>query len=318
MKKLLVAMLSTVMVMSLVACGGTEEVTDESPVQVEAEVVVEEKKEAEAVEEKQEAVAETEEKQETTVEETTDSGYMWDNIPQIEAPDMSNTVWTFAGAYIDGVEMTQEDYDSALQAYGGSLQFVFDDNGGAQMVQGGGTLQGTYSYGESESVSVAFDNNGTELQYICLFTEDEDIFMLAFTDPDNCVYFRAEEQEVVAEETSAEENVIELDMANTTWNFAGGFIDSVEMTEEEATAVLEQYGGVLQFVFDDGEGVQMIQGGGTLEGSWAYTEDNTVGVLFELEEGDLFYLCSFTEHEGQIIMIAISDETGENGIYFAQ
>lgn len=318
MKKLLVAMLSTVMVMSLVACGGTEEVTDESPVQVEAEVVVEEKKEAEAVEEKQEAVAETEEKQETTVEETTDSGYMWDNIPQIEAPDMSNTVWTFAGAYIDGVEMTQEDYDSALQAYGGSLQFVFDDNGGAQMVQGGGTLQGTYSYGESESVSVAFDNNGTELQYICLFTEDEDIFMLAFTDPDNCVYFRAEEQEVVAEETSAEENVIELDMANTTWNFAGGFIDSVEMTEEEATAVLEQYGGVLQFVFDDGEGVQMIQGGGTLEGSWAYTEDNTVGVLFELEEGDLFYLCSFTEYEGQIIMIAISDETGENGIYFAQ
>ena len=186
------------------------------------------------------------------------------------------------------------------------------------MVQGGGTLQGTYSYGESESVSVAFDNNGTELQYICLFTEDEDIFMLAFTDPDNCVYFRAEEQEVVAEETSVEENVIELDMANTTWNFAGGFIDSVEMTEEEATAVLEQYGGVLQLVFDDGEGVQMIQGGGTLEGSWAYTEDNTVGVLFELEEGDLFYLCSFTEHEGQIIMIAISDETGENGIYFAQ
>ena len=318
MKKLLVAMLSTVMVMSLVACGGTEEVTDESPVQVEAEVVVEEKKEAEAVEEKQEAVAETEEKLETTVAETTDSGYMWDNIPQIEAPDMSNTVWTFAGAYIDGVEMTQEDYDSALQAYGGSLQFVFDDKGGAQMVQGGGTLQGTYSYGESESVSVAFDNNGTELQYICLFTEDEDIFMLAFTDPDNCVYFRAEEQEVVAEETSVEENVIELDMANTTWNFAGGFIDSVEMTEEEATAVLEQYGGVLQFVFDDGEGVQMIQGGGTLEGSWAYTEDNTVGVLFELEEGDLFYLCSFTEHEGQIIMIAISDETGENGIYFAQ
>lgn len=318
MKKLLVAMLSSVMVMSLAACGGTEEVSDESLVQVEAEAVVEEKKDAEPVEEKQEVVTETEEKQETAVTETTDGGYMWDNIPQIEAPDMSNTVWTFAGAYIDGVEMTQEDYDSALQAYGGSLQFVFDDNGGAQMVQGGGTLQGTYSYGESESVSVAFDNNGTELQYICLFTEDEDIFMLAFTDPDNCVYFRAEEQEVVAEETSTEENVIELDMANTTWNFTGGFIDSVEMTEEEAAAVLEQYGGVLQFVFDDGEGVQMIQGGGTLEGSWAYTEDNTVGVLFELEEGDLFYLCSFTEHEGQLIMIAISDETGENGIYFAQ
>lgn len=51
---------------------------------------------------------------------------------------------------------------------------------------------------------------------------------------------------------------------------------------------------------------------------WAYTEDNTVGVLFEIEEGDLFYLCSFIEHEGQVIMVAISDEIGENGIYFAQ
>ena len=43
MKKLLVAMLSSVMVMSLAACGGTEEVSDESLVQVEAEAVVEEK-----------------------------------------------------------------------------------------------------------------------------------------------------------------------------------------------------------------------------------------------------------------------------------
>ena len=216
--------------------------------------------------------------------------------------------------------MTQEDYDSALQAYGGSLQFVFDDKGGAQMVQGGGTLQGTYSYGESESVSVVFDNNGTELSYVCLFTESDGIYMLAFTDPDNCVYFRAAEQEVVTEETTVAEGeqIIELDIANTTWNFAGGFLNSVEMTEEEAAASLEMYGGTLQLVFDDGEGVQMVQGGGTLEGKWAYSEDNTVGVLFELEDGDLFYLCSFAEIDGQVVMVAYSDETGENAIYFVQ
>lgn len=322
MKKFLAVMVSCMMVMSLVACGGTEEVSGDSSVQVEAEAPVVEKEESAPVEEKQEAVAEVEEKQETAVEENADSGTgsVWDTIAQVEAPDMSNTAWEFAGGYIDGVELTQEDYDAALQAYGGSLQFVFDENGGAQMVQGGGTLQGTYSYGESESVSVVFDNNGTELSYVCLFTESEGLYMLAFTDPDNCVYFRAAEQEVVAEETTVAEGeqIIELDVANTTWNFAGGFIDSVEMTEEEAAASLEMYGGTLQLVFDDGEGVQMVQGGGTLEGRWAYSEDNTVGVLFELEDGDLFYLCSFAEIDGQVVMVAYSDESGENAIYFVQ
>ena len=37
---------------------------------------------------------------------------------------MSNTVWSFAGGYIDGSEMTQAEMDESLEAYGGTLQFT--------------------------------------------------------------------------------------------------------------------------------------------------------------------------------------------------
>lgn len=303
MKKFLAVMVSGMMIMSLAACGGAEEVSDNGTVQVEAEDSVAVKEDA------------GKEKQETAAEAAdSDSGSVWDTVIQVEAPDVSNTTWTFAGGYVDGAELTQEEYDESLQAYGGSLQFVFDDDGGVQMLQGGGSAQGTYSYGESESVAVVFDNNGTELSYTCLFTDSDGIYMLAFSDPDNCVYFKLEEEAGDAQE----EQVIELDVAGTTWDFAGGLLDSEEMTEEEVASALEMYGGTLQLVFDDNEGVQMVQGDGILEGRWAYTEENTLGVLFELEEEDLFYLCTFVEVDGQVVMVAYTDETGENAIYFVQ
>ena len=70
---------------------------------------------------------------------------LWE-LPQADTPDMSNTVWSFAGGYIDGGEMTQAEMDESLAAYGGTLQFTFDAAGGAKMIQGGGTLNGTYQY----------------------------------------------------------------------------------------------------------------------------------------------------------------------------
>ena len=38
---------------------------------------------------------------------------LWE-LPQADAPDMSNTVWSFAGGYIDGGEMTQAVMDESL------------------------------------------------------------------------------------------------------------------------------------------------------------------------------------------------------------
>ena len=84
---------------------------------------------------------------------------LWE-LPQADTPDMSNTVWSFAGGYIDGSEMTQAEMDESLAAYGGTLQFTFDAAGGAKMIQGGGTLNGTYQYLDDGSVGVIFDYNG--------------------------------------------------------------------------------------------------------------------------------------------------------------
>ncbi len=110
-----------------------------------------------------------------------DTFSLWD-MPQAETPDLSGTTWTFAGGYINGVEMTQEDMDASLQAYGGVLQFTFDADGAAHMVQGGGTLDGTYEYRDDGGVGVAFDNNGSELRYGCIFTGTDQVAMIAIAD----------------------------------------------------------------------------------------------------------------------------------------
>lgn len=320
MKKFMALLLSGMLTFSLVACGGSEAAADDEVVE---ETVKETEKEVEETEETvEETVAETEEE---VVEETGIANGMWDDVPQVAAPDLSNTTWYFAGGCIDGVEMTQEDMDAALEMYGGLLQFVFDENGGATMVQGNGVLEGTYSYEEQESVSVVFDNNGTDLTYVCLFTEADEILMMAFSDDTglNCVYFEneanlAREGEGEGVGDGSETVQIEApDLSNTTWSFAGGILDGDEMTQEDAEAALELYGGTLQFAFDADGGVQMIQGGGTVDGTYSYLDENAVGVVFDYEGTELRYYCVFLESD-QVVMTAWSDETLTNAVYMVQ
>lgn len=117
---------------------------------------------------------------------------LWE-LPQADTPDMSNTVWSFAGGYIDGGEMTQAEMDESLAAYGGTLQFTFDAAGGAKMIQGGGTLNGTYQYLDDGSVGVIFDYNGEELRYACIFTwtDEDELLMVAISDVEGAdgIYF---------------------------------------------------------------------------------------------------------------------------------
>ena len=86
-------------------------------------------------------------------------------LPQADTPDMSNAVWSFAGGYIDGSEMTQA----------------------------GGTLNGTYQYLDDGSVGVIFDYNGEELRYACIFTwtDEDELLMVAISDAEGAdgVYF---------------------------------------------------------------------------------------------------------------------------------
>lgn len=105
---------------------------------------------------------------------------LWD-VAKEEIPDLNGTTWSFAGGYVDGREMTEEEVNSALEMYGGVCQFVFDAEGGVQLVQGGGTLEGTYEFLE-DGIGVVFDANGTELAYACIFTDMGGITMIAISD----------------------------------------------------------------------------------------------------------------------------------------
>ncbi|MBQ3165494.1 MAG: hypothetical protein IJC02_13370 [Lachnospiraceae bacterium] len=132
---------------------------------------------------------------------------MWDDILQVEVPELSDTVWYFTGACLDGVELTQEEYDATLEAYGGVLNFVFDAEGNAWMQQGEGELEGAYEYfEEEETIVVVFENGEELLTYICAFTETEEneIVLLAFPAEDetleNCIYFMNAEDIVIEAE----------------------------------------------------------------------------------------------------------------------
>ncbi len=176
-KKLLAVMMSCTLILSMAACGDTEETDTTAP---EDSVVSEEV---------------IEDVSEDVVDDTTDTTVvesLWD-LEREEVPDLTDTVWTFCGGCVKGVEMEQEQVDSALESvYGGTLQIAFDGEGGAQMIQGGGTLNGTYEPMGDNGVGVAFDNNGTELRYGCIFTKFNDtVAMIAIADEEglNAVYF---------------------------------------------------------------------------------------------------------------------------------
>ena len=88
--------------------------------------------------------------------------------------------------------MTEDEFNTALSStYGGQLSFVFDGNGNAQMVQGGGSLNGTYEVRDDGLVAVVFDNNGSDLIYACFFTDMDGLTMIALSDDsgNNGVYF---------------------------------------------------------------------------------------------------------------------------------
>ena len=77
--------------------------------------------------------------------------------------------------------------------------------------------------------------------------------------------------------------------------------------------------GKLEIVFsDDGSTVQMVQGGGTLDGVCEYHyEDEGVRLTFDNNGTDLVYACVFADFDG-LTMVALSDTSGYNAVYFVQ
>lgn len=133
------------------------------------------------------------------------------------------------------------------------------------------------------------------------------------------------EEEIVEEEVAEEyaTSLFDLPMAETpnlpgtTWSIAGAMFDGVELEAEQLeNEVLPLYGGKLDFVFSE-EGASLVQGNGTLEGTCQYMEEGAM-VTIEHEGQELKYACVFADIDGLTVMIALTDDTGYNGIYFVQ
>lgn len=188
MKKLLVLTLSLATALSLAACGGSDSGSGSGSAEPAGNVenVAAPADNADDAEEPVDDVADAEEPV-NDADDGADAGSdeeltLWDAVRE-ETPDVSDTTWSFAGGYLDGHEMTADEVSSSLEAYGGVCQFVFDAEGGVQMVQGGGTLEGTYEYLD-DGIGVILDANGTELRYACIFTDMDGITMIAISDDD--------------------------------------------------------------------------------------------------------------------------------------
>lgn len=133
-------------------------------------------------------------------------------------------------------------------------------------------------------------------------------------------------EEKVVEEEAAEEytgGLFDLPMAEvpelpgTTWSIAGAMIDGVELEADQLeNEVLPLYGGKLDFAFYE-DRAELVQGNGTLEGTCQYMEEGAM-VTMEYEGETLKYACVFADIDGLTVMIALTDETGYNGLYFVQ
>lgn len=93
------------------------------------------------------------------------------------------------------------------------------------------------------------------------------------------------------------------------------------MDDDDATQTLSLYGGTLQFVFGEDGAMQIVQGGGSLDGVYELLQDDDgslcVGVTVDNNGQSIPYFCVFSDL-GQTVMIALSDDSGLNGLYFVQ
>lgn len=136
-KRVLALILGTMLVLSLAACGGSDDAAEADTTATEEAADTEE--DTEDVEEA------TDETAEDTEFAEGDDGPLWSIDMMTEPVDVADTTWSFTGGCVDGEELTDEEIAASLEQYGGKLEFVFNADGTAKMVQGGGEMDGSYS-----------------------------------------------------------------------------------------------------------------------------------------------------------------------------
>ena len=176
MKKFLALILALVMVLSLAACGSSESSDTE------------ENTDAQTTE-----ATESTDTQASADTQTSDTS-LWKTVTRSEVPDLAGTTWSFSGGCVNGSEMTQEELNTALSTnYGGKLQFVFADDTNVSMVQGGGTLNGTYAADPDQENCIDITVPDKNLTYACIFTKNTDgvstLIAIPQADGLNGIYF---------------------------------------------------------------------------------------------------------------------------------
>ena len=353
MKKLAAWMLCFTMALPLAACGAEpaagsgssgQSTPAESPVETPAESSVEapaESSEEAPAESSEEAPAENPADESSAPEETEDNGEegLMEFISQLSvlAPteDVVGTEWEFAGGMADGIEMGEEEAAQSLEAWGGTMQLRFGDDGNIQMIQGNGTMEGTYGLQEDGYLlGIVFDNAGTEIKYAGLLADvDGSVALMLFPDAtgQNAIYF-AQTAENAGEASGGEISedltnfISQLALVqpsdaivNTGWEFSGGILGGVEMDEEMARQSLETWGGTLQVVFGEEGYVTMIQGNGTMEGTYGVTESgNTLVIVFDNEGTAVNYAGLFADVDGTVALMLFPDSTAQNVVYLTQ
>lgn len=111
------------------------------------------------------------------------------------------------------------------------------------------------------------------------------------------------------------------DVAETAWAFAGGYTDGHSITDEEAAEVLELYGGTLRLEFPDAKTANMVQGGGTMPGTFKVLNDGfTLSLSFELQGTSYDYVAAFTyagDADEDLVLVLVSTADPETAFYMA-
>lgn len=103
------------------------------------------------------------------------------------------------------------------------------------------------------------------------------------------------------------------EMAGTYWTFIGGYVQGVQMTEEQTQEVMSQLGDVYQFIFVDDSTVVLAEDEDQTEGTYTMGEDGMTAVI---EVGGVKYAGTFIEQEDGYVLVAMLDGTGMNALYF--
>jgi len=137
-------------------------------------------------------------------------------------------------------------------------------------------------------------------------------------------------EEEVTEEAAAESDLVCLwdvkvnpipELEGTTWNFAGGVANGVELNQDQVDAAYAAAEGAIQFVFEADGVFKNIQGNAEFTGTWEVIDEVSViaTIEYETEEGTakLAYVCLFTELNGTVLVaVDGADMEGYNGLFF--